>query len=56
MSNSDYKLILVSDNSAKTQVRYRKKGESLYTTLYLDEKDTDKIIEAILKSLKKKDG
>lgn len=49
---SDYKLILVSDNTNKTQVRYRKQGSPLYTTLYLNETDTDKIIEKILESLK----
>lgn len=50
--SADYKLILISDNSDKTQVKYRKQGDALYTTLYLKETDTDKIIDAILKNLK----
>lgn len=52
MSNSDYKLILVSDNTNKTQIRYRKKNDQFWNTIDLKEKDIDKIIDFIIKKLK----
>lgn len=54
MSNSDHRLILVSDNSKKVQVRYRKTGDSHWNTLYLDETDMDKVIDSIIAKLSKK--
>jgi len=49
---TNYSLILVSDNSKKTNIRYRKTGDSHWTNLYLAETDIDKVIVSILETLK----
>lgn len=51
--SADYKLILISDNTGGTKIRYRKKDDVLYTTLYLKETDSDKVIDILLKKFKK---
>lgn len=51
-TSSDYKLILMSDNEGKAQIRYRKNGDAHFTTLYLDETDFDKIIDRLTEKLK----
>lgn len=48
----DYKLILISDNSNKTKVRYRKKNDQHWQTIYLNETDTDALIDQMTKELK----
>lgn len=53
MNNSDYKLILVRDNEGKAQIRYRKTGDALWNTLYLEETDLDKVIDQLTKRFKK---
>lgn len=48
----EYKLILVSDNTGKNRIRYVKKGERHWNTIYLNESDTDKIVDKLIESLK----
>lgn len=49
---SNYKLVVVSDNTDKTLVRYIKKGDKHWQNLYLDESDVDVVIDTILERLK----
>ena len=51
MSNNDYKLILVSDNTKKIKIRYRKKNDTHWNTLYSKETDIDKAIDSVVKIL-----
>lgn len=48
----DYKFILLTEQK-QAKVRYRKKGESHWSTLELDDTDLDSIIAKLLKALGK---
>lgn len=48
----DYKLILISDNTSKPRIRYIKKGERHWNTIYLKEQDADKLIDKLIESIK----
>ena len=48
----EYKLILVSDNTGKSRVRYLKKGDRHWNTIYLNESDIDVIVDKLIESIK----
>lgn len=50
---SEYRLILVSDNSNSSRIRYRKKDDRTWNTIYLEEGDFDSVINKLLSGLDK---
>lgn len=50
---SENKLILISDNSDKTRIRYRKKNDTHWQTIYLDNGDYDTLIDQLLAGINK---
>ena len=53
MKSTNYKLILLTDATHGTMIRYRKDGDQLWSNIYLTDNDSDKVIDKLMKAVKK---